>query len=360
MKRKTLDIKENYPLREHTTFKTGGPARYFARADDEYHIAEAYAFAEERKVPLFVLGGGSNILISDKGFPGLAVLNRIKGIDSRIEKGSAFVTAGAGEDWDNFVKQCTGNNWQGLECLSGIPGTAGAAPVQNIGAYGRSVDGSISEVRVFDSHTGEFVTLLNRECGFCYRGSIFNSVSAGRYVITQVTFKLTPGGAPCLTYQELIKRFTSDADITPGRVRDAIIEIRDRKGLLLLEGHESYRSAGSFFKNPAIPAEQFGKVERIIQEENCCTNWAWPLPSGGMKVSAACLIQCAGFARGHRSGNAGLSPRHTLVLVNYGDATAAEIVAFARQVQERVKAKFGVALMPEVQLVGFLPQEGLS
>ncbi len=351
----TLEIRENYPLRDITTFGIGGPARYFAAAHNEAHVREACAFARENRIPLLVLGGGSNILVSDTGFPGLVILNRIKGFNSRTRGQYVFVTAGAGEDWDSFVKRCVENGWQGLECLSGIPGTVGAAPVQNIGAYGQSVDACISEVRAVDVHTGGEVSLSSNECGFEYRKSIFNSQSAGRYIITQVTFRLVPEGVPELTYHDLKKHFPDDSAVTPAKVRNAVLEVRNGKGLLILEGYESFKSAGSFFKNPVISAGQFEKVNEIIQKEGCGANWAWPRRSGDIKVSAACLIQCAGYTRGHRQGNVGLSPKHTLVIINHHDAAAAEVIAFARQVQGKVREKFGVLIEPEVRLAGFAP-----
>ena len=354
-----MEIREHYPLRELTTFKVGGPARYFAVAHNEAHTREACAFARENGLPLLVLGGGSNVLVSDNGFPGLVMLNRIKGNSAVTDGQYVFVTAGAGEDWDSFVRQCAANGWQGLECLSGIPGTVGAAPVQNIGAYGQSVDASISEVRAIEAATGKEVVLGAGECAFGYRKSAFNSGSAGRYIITRVMFRLVRDGIPELTYHDLKKRFPEGSPITPSKVREAVLEVRNGKGLLVLDGYDSFRSAGSFFKNPAVEAGHFEKIRAIIEGENCCANWWWPQRPGDFKVSAACLIQCAGFERGHREGNVGLSPKHTLVLVNYGDSAAREIISFARQVQSKVRDKFGLLLEPEVQLVGFAPAEAL-
>lgn len=352
MKAETLDIKEYVPLKDFTTFGIGGPARYLAVVESEEQFMEAVAFAKTCKVPLFILGGGSNILMSDQGFPGLVILSRIKGVRSREEGAHMLVSAGAGEDWDTFVKECTVRDWQGLECLSGVPGTVGAVPVQNIGAYGQSVEASIHEVRAIDMRKGGTTNLANRDCGFAYRSSIFNTQHAGEYAITGVTFKLSPGGVPALTYHDLKNCFSGDSPATPAKVREAVLGIRDRKGLLILDGHESFKSAGSFFKNPVLSAGQFEKVQGLIREGDCA-NWAWPMASGEVKVSAACLIQCAGFPRGYRQGDAGISPRHSLVLINHRNATADEIVALARRIQDEVKGKFGVTLKPEVQLVGF-------
>jgi UDP-N-acetylmuramate dehydrogenase len=351
----TIGILENYPLSELTTFKIGGPARYFTEVTREHEVAEALAFAKGRNLDLFVLGGGSNLLISDEGFPGLVIHNKITGLKSSHEGDSIIVTANAGHDWDAFTKFCTEHNWQGVECLSGIPGTVGAAPVQNIGAYGQSAESTVEEVRAIDRNTGTPAIFGNRECEFGYRKSLFNTDAAGRYIITSVSFRLASSGRPHITYHDLQQYFPDDANITPAGVRDAVLAIRDSKGLLLLDGYERLNSAGSFFKNPVVSPVQFESVEKAVHDMGGCANWYWPRITGEVKVSAGCLIQTAGFTKGYRQGNVGISPRHTLAIVNYGNATACEIIAFARQVQESVWEKFGVALKPEVQLIGILP-----
>ena len=193
------------------------------------------------------------------------------------------------------------------------------------------------------------------ECGFSYRKSIFNTDAAGRYIITRVVFRLVPSGRPHITYQDLKQLFPSSGNISLARVRDAVLTIRNAKGLLVLDGYERFNSAGSFFKNPVVSQGQFESIEKALQEIVGCTNWSWPQTSGGVKVSAACLIQSAGFVKGFRRSNVGISPRHTLALVNYGNATACDVIAFARQVQETVREKFGVTLKPEVQRIGTLP-----
>lgn len=349
----SLDIQGNYPLRELTTFRIGGPARFFATVSTEEQAREALAFSREVGVPVFVLGGGSNILVSDEGFPGLVILNRIRRREVRLEGGRVSVHAGAGEEWDALVQHCVENNWQGVECLSGIPGTTGAAPVQNIGAYGQNADAVVSEVHALRRENGEPVVFSNPECGFGYRTSFFNAAGAGHYLITSVLFRLTRDGAPDTSYRDLQKYFSESGEVSLARVRKAVLEIRNTKGLLTLEGYDVFQSAGSFFRNPLIPAGQFEELRRKVEDAGGCTAWAWPQPSGEVKVSAACLIQCAGFHRGYRQGRAGLSPRHTLILVNYQDASAGEIIALAREIQERVKERFGVLLRPEVHLVGF-------
>ncbi len=357
MRASGITIRENYPLRELTTFKIGGAAHYYTEVRHEHEIMEALEFAKDRSLDLFVLGGGSNLLISDEGFPGLVIHNKITGLASRRNGDSVLVTANAGHDWDAFTKFCTERNWQGVECLSGIPGTVGAAPVQNIGAYGQSVENVIEEVRAIDISTGSPAILRYQECRFGYRRSIFNTDAAGRYIITGVAFRLAASGCPHATHHDLKQYFSSSSNITPVQVRDAVLEIRNSKGLLVLDGYERLNSAGSFFKNPIVSRDLFECVEKIVHDLGGCENWYWPQTSGEVKISAACLIQTAGFIRGYRSGNVGISPWHTLALINYGNATASEVIAFARQVQEQVRGKFRITLKPEVQYIGIQPPE---
>jgi UDP-N-acetylmuramate dehydrogenase len=352
MKASGITVKENYPLRELTTFKIGGAARYFTEVSREDEIIKAVEFAKDRSLDLFVLGGGSNLLVSDAGFFGLVIHNKITGLESSQKGNSIIVTANAGHDWDAFTKFCTEHNWQGVECLSGIPGTVGAAPVQNIGAYGQSAENVVEEVRAIDMSTCAAALFGNRECGFGYRKSIFNTDAAGRYIITGVTFRLAASGCPHVTHHDLKRYFSSTANITPTQVRDAVLEIRNSKGLLVLDGYERLNSAGSFFKNPVVSHDLFERVEKTVHDTGGCENWCWPQTSGDVKISAACLIQTAGFTRGYRRGNVGISPRHALAIINYGNATASEVIAFARQVQEQVLEKFGITLKPEVQCIG--------
>jgi UDP-N-acetylmuramate dehydrogenase len=347
-----ITIRQDHPLSALTTFKIGGPARYFAEVYHEHQILEALAFARDHCLDLFVLGGGSNLLVSDEGFPGLVIHNRISGLESSMRDGNVIVAAGSGHDWDNFASFCTDHGWQGVECLSGIPGTVGASPVQNIGAYGQSAENVVEEVRAIDINTGAIVIFSNTECNFGYRKSTFNTDSSGRHIITRVSFRLAASGASLTTHHDLQQYFLGKKDISPSQMRTAVLDIRSRKGLLILDGYEHLNSAGSFFKNPLVPAAQFPYVERAVQNSGGCVNWRWPQATGEVKVSAACLIQAAGFQRGYRRGNVGLSPRHTLVLVNYGGATAGEVLAFSKEVQERVTEKFGILLRPEVQFVG--------
>ena len=353
-------VQENYPLASLTTFNVGGPARYFSSVRSEAAFLEALGFAKGRGVPIFILGGGSNVLVSDSGFDGLVIRNRIKGIEGRVEGDHFCVHAGSGEDWQEFVDWCVSEKLAGIECLAGIPGTVGACPVQNIGAYGQEVSQTIIEVRALEVDTGRPILFSNEACGFGYRSSIFNSSSEGMYFITGVTFRLRENGKPAFAHGELANHLKEAADCTLGHVRDSVIAIRAGKGLLVRKGHERFRCAGSFFKNPVLPEEDFRDIEEKLRKLGAPSHWSWPLGSGAVKISAAGLIQSAGFTRGYRKGNVGLSPRHTLIVVAYRKATAREVIEFAKEVQKEVKEKFGVLLRPEVRLVGFPPSALLS
>jgi UDP-N-acetylmuramate dehydrogenase len=353
MNSERFEIIENRPLKALTTFDAGGPARYFAAVSCDEDVVSALGFAKAKGVPFFVLGGGSNLLISDAGFPGLVIHNRIKGIESAFDEDSVIVSAGAGEEWPAFVDLCVGKNWQGIECLAGIPGTTGASPAQNIGAYGQDVSEIIVGVEAIDSDSGMSVLFSNKQCGFVYRGSIFNSTASGKYVITGVDFRLAVNGAPKLSYRELKDRLDQDSAVTLSKVRNTVIDIRAGKGLLSGEGNDSFKCAGSFFKNPVVPAERFGDIQESVMRAGGCDEWAWPLENSRVKLSAACLIQSAGYGRGYTSGNVGISPLHSLILINRGGAAAEEIVGLATDIKQKVAEKFGVILEPEVRLVGF-------
>lgn len=353
MNTSSIIIRENVPLAEFTTFAVGGPARYLTRVSSEDDARQALAFAGENGLSHLIMGGGSNILVSDDGFAGLVILNRIAGFAAEQDGNDVLVTAGGGEDWQDFVDRCIGEGWQGVESLAGIPGTVGASPIQNIGAYGREVSQLITTVRCLETATGEIVTFGNEECAFRYRESIFNTKEVGKYLVTSVTFRLKRDGVPQVNYRELEERLSAVSEPKPSDVRDSVMAIRDGKGLIVRTGYESFRCAGSFFKNPVVTADRFEHIRDLVADRSGGANWAWPLPGGDVKISAACLIQCSGFERGYRSGKVGISPRHTLILVAYEGSTAREIVDFAAEVQHRVLDRFGVQLLPEVRLAGF-------
>lgn len=355
---KTLAIEENIPLAEFSTLRVGGPAQYFTRVSNETDLQNAILFARENSVPLFILGGGSNIVISDNGFPGLVIANKINGVEIRHDGNSVLVRAGAGESWDNIVQECVKENLAGIECLSGIPGTVGGAVVQNIGAYGQSIHEVITEVRAMNIETGETTQLNNKDCLFRYRDSLFKSSGAGRFIVSGASFRLTQNEAPNISYHDL-KNYFSDAAIKPSLadIRKTIIDIRGKKGFVLLPGYAQHKSAGSFFKNPVMPKTLFDKIREKISAEKkqgeCKDPWFWILPSEEIKISAACLIERAGFAKGYRIDNVGISPHHPLAIINCGHASTQEIINLAKNIQKKVQKKFDILLEPEVIFVGF-------
>ncbi len=343
-----MQFLEQVPLAPYTTFQIGGPARWFAEAAGEDDIVEGIAFAGERQLPLFVLGGGSNLLVSDAGFPGLVLRIALRGIASTPASDRLIVSAAAGEDWDGLVAYAVAENCAGVECLSGIPGTVGGTPVQNVGAYGQEVSQTIVTVRAFDRKTTEFVDLAAASCGFSYRRSIFNSTHRERYIVSRVDYALRKGGSANFVYADLAGYFATRNVVSPtlAEVRDATRSIRAQKGMLLVPGDADCRSAGSFFKNPIVPvtvldslAQELGIEKRSIP--------AYPAQDSQVKLSAAWLIERAGFQKGYALGNAGISSRHTLALINRGGASAAEVVALRNKVIDEIASRFAIRLEPE-------------
>jgi UDP-N-acetylmuramate dehydrogenase len=361
-----------------TTLKIGGPARYFVRAESEAQVIGAFGFARENALDVFVLGGGSNVLISDAGFEGLVLQIALKGV-VREERGSdIFITARAGEDWDSFVGSCVAENLAGIECLSGIPGFVGGTPVQNVGAYGQEVSETIVSVRCYDRAAGEIVELTNTECGFSYRTSIFNTMARERFVVLAVAYKLVHGGKPKIVYKDLRDYFknnanrTRSADNHPVReartpllrkegsqtenlspslqeTRDAVLNIRRAKSMVIDKGDPNSRSAGSFFKNPIVSVEKYLEIAESVGREVP----KFAVDNSHVKVPAAWLIENAGFQKGYSLGNAGISTRHTLALINRGGATAVEIIDLKNLIQQEVRTKFSIDLVPEPVFIGF-------
>ncbi len=347
-----MKILENIALASLTTLGIGGAARWFVEAASEAEIAEACAWARERGLPLFVLGGGSNVLVADAGFDGLALHVAIRHTEpGSMELEGEVLSAAAGEVWEHCVQQATEAGLAGIECLAGIPGTVGGTPVQNVGAYGQEVASVIERVRAFDRTAQEFVEFANAECGFAYRRSRFNTTDRGRYVVTRVDYQLRRDGAPTLAYADLKAQFRG-RERTPSlvEVAEAVRGIRQSKGMLLVEGDPDCRSAGSFFKNPSVAPEV---AERVKQVAAGVAVRMFPQEGGMVKIPAAWLIEQSGFCKGYALGAAGISSRHTLALVNRGGATAAEILALAGKIQAAVEARFGIRLEIEPERVGF-------
>jgi UDP-N-acetylmuramate dehydrogenase len=343
-----MQFLKEIPLAPYTTFQIGGPARWFAEAASEDDIAAGIAFAGQHRLPLFVLGGGSNLLVSDGGFPGLVLRIALRGIESTQENGQSIVSAAAGEDWDGLVAYAVGAGFAGIECLSGIPGTVGGTPVQNVGAYGQEVSQTIVMVRAFDRSTSRFVNLPAAACGFSYRRSIFNSTERERYVVSRVEYRLRQDAPANFVYADVAKYFASRNVASPTlvEVREAVRSIRAQKGMLLVPGDADCRSAGSFFKNPIVP---IAKLDSVAQELGIETQGipAYPAQDSQVKISAAWLIERAGFAKGYALGNAGISSRHTLALINRGGASAAEVTALRDKVVDAVASRFAIRLEPE-------------
>jgi UDP-N-acetylmuramate dehydrogenase len=343
-------VQENVPLAPLTTFGIGGPARYFVNAASETDVEEALDFAASKNVPVFVLGGGSNLLVSDKGFPGLVLKIRIRGVQFESSAGQVLLSAGAGEDWDGIVAQTVSRGLAGVECLSGIPGSVGGTPVQNVGAYGQETSDVLLSVAVFDRSLQRTAKLSHSDCGFTYRTSIFNTTARDRYIVLGVIYALKPGGPSSIKYPDLRLKFESwSHPPSLEDVRQAVREIRASKGMLLVSGDPDCRSAGSFFKNPVVTEEAYQRLQASIAEQVP----RYPASEGAVKVSAAWLIEHAGIPRGFAMGSAAISRKHTLALVNAGDAKAADIVRLAREVRSRVEDRFGVRLIPEPVLLGF-------
>jgi len=343
-----MKMQENVPLAPYTTFGIGGPARWFMEASTEAQVVYAVTFARERALPLFVLGGGSNLLVSDNGFAGVVLHIALKSIESAENKGFRDYRAAAGEDWDQFVSRAVADNCAGIECLAGIPGTVGGTPVQNVGAYGQEIAEVIENVRVLDLESLEFQELSAAQCNFTYRTSLFNSTAKGRYLVTRVAYRLQPGGQANLRYADLTKAFPPDANPSLAEVAAAVRRIRQAKGMLLVEGDPDCRSAGSFFKNPIVSIDLLTELSAKLG----ATPPTYPAGEGKVKLPAAWLIEQAGFRKGFQLGRAGISSRHTLALVNLGGAQAADILALRDVIANRLQS-LGVTLEMEPVLLGF-------
>lgn len=334
-------------LGDHTTLHLGGPAGEFVTATTEAGLVDAVRRADEAGEPLLVLAGGSNLVIADDGFPGTVVKVATTGVAPDVEDGASCggvtVRVAAGENWDAFVARAVASGWVGVEALSGIPGSVGATPIQNVGAYGQEVSQTVAQVRVWDRVLKGVRTFANADCGFAYRHSRFKA-DPGRHVVLEVTFQFRQGdlGAP-VAYAELARTLgVEQGERAPlVAVRQAVLGLRAGKGMVLDEDDHDTWSAGSFFTNPV--------VEPAAVPEGAP---AWPQPDGRVKTSAAWLIEHAGYGKGFGNGAAGLSTKHTLALTNRGSARTADLLALAREVRDGVEERFGIRLVNEPVLVG--------
>ena len=353
-----VGLRRRVPLAAHTTFGVGGAARFWVEAADTEAVAGALAWAEERGIAVEALGGGSNLLVADRGLDALVLRPRMREVRMERRDGELVVDAGAGHAWDDLVRLCVAEGAAGLECLAGIPGEVGAAPIQNIGAYGQEVSSAIESVSVVERPGGSLQTIARADCRFDYRQSRFKR-EPGRHVVVAVRLRLTFGGAPTVAYPELASALAAAGKPqTLEHVRQTVIALRRNKSMVLDPSDENFRSAGSFFVNPTVDEATASAVEE--RAAAVCPGQSPPRYAAGpgrVKLPAAWLIERAGMPRGTTRGRVGLSTRHTLAVVNRGGASAREIVAFAGEVRTRVRDAFGVALEPEVRLLGFEPHE---
>ena len=332
-------------LRDYTSLRIGGPAKNFVEVGTEHEIIAAIEAAGES--PILIIGGGTNILVSDTGFEGTVIRIASRSMQSEVDACSgATLTIGAGENWDDFVALTIERGFAGLETLSGIPGTIGAAPIQNIGAYGHEVSEFITRVRTYDRVTKSLKTFTNSECDFSYRNSHFKS-HPGRYVILDVQFNLRTGEfTTAITYAELAKKLGIEvgekASVIDTRI--AVLKLRAAKGMLLNPSDRDSWSAGSFFTNPIVTKEIAAKLPEGAPQ--------WPTPDGNIKTSAAWLIEHSGVNKGDSHGGARVSTKHVLALTNSGNATATDIAELAKSAQKSVFEKFGITLEAEVNLIG--------
>lgn len=349
-------LAEDVNLAGYTTLRLGGPARRFAEATAEAELVAAIRAADDAGEPVLVLGGGSNLVVSDDGFPGTVVHIGTRGTERiAAEGGTVHVRVQAGEDWDPFVARCVADGLAGVECLSGIPGRVGATPIQNVGAYGQDVSETITEVRAYDRESRAVVTLDRDACRFTYRHSAFKGNE--RYVVLDVTYALHEAEeSQPIAYAELARKLgvRPGERVTLKEARDAVLELRRGKGMVLDAADPDTRSAGSFFTNPVLGPDQLAELQRRVAERlgPDATFPRYPETGDRVKTSAAWLIDRAGFARGHTRGPARISTKHTLALTNPGGASTADLLALAREVRAGVRDAFGVELVNEPVLVG--------
>ena len=345
-----LRPREHVPLSPLSTLGVGGPARWFAAAGSIDAVAAAHRFATERGLPIFILGGGSNIVVADAGFGGCVIAVGVRGLSFAVEGGDTLVTAGAGEPWDRVVEEAVRRGLCGIECLSGIPGSVGGTPIQNVGAYGQEVGDTIDCVTVYDRTRSTVSGIDAAACEFAYRASRFRGRDAGRFVICGVTFRLRPG-QPSAVYPDLVEYLERTGNAYPSLadIRDAVLSIRRRKGMVVDPADPDSRSVGSFFMNPVVTDARRDRLSSVAGAPAP----GFAMRDGRVKVPAAWLIERAGFTRGHADGAVGISGKHPLALVNRGGATARDVLRLAARIKRAVVERFDVWLRPEPIFVGF-------
>ncbi|MCG6948698.1 MAG: UDP-N-acetylmuramate dehydrogenase [Acidobacteria bacterium] len=357
--RSKLQISRNTSLASMTSLELGGAADRFVTIGSVDEVREAVCFARSERLPICVLGFGSNVVIADEGVLGLMIHPAISGFELERERRGRRVqlTASAGESWDDLVAMTVDQSLAGVECLSGIPGSVGAAPIQNIGAYGQEVASVIDRVRVLDLANLEVSWIWHERCGFGYRTSIFRR-DPGRYLVLAVSFSLVSGGRAAIRYDELKRTLGVGRTLPPVEdVREAVLELRRSKSMLIEEGDPNRRSVGSFFLNPVVDPRSLRSLEVYARETATSGQTdhvpAFPVADGKFKVPAAWLIERAGFKKGMRRGSVGISTAHSLALVHHGGGTTAELIELAREIRDGVRRETGIELEPEPTFFGF-------
>lgn len=348
-------IHRDVPLAPLTTFELGGPARFFCQAATSEDVVWALRWAGERNLPVFVLGGGSNVVVGEAGFFGLVLQLAARGTEFRSQGDHVLLEAQAAEPWDDVVAAAVARDLAGIECLSGIPGSAGATPIQNVGAYGQEVADTLCSLRVLDRRTLQVRELPAAECGFAYRNSVFKR-DPERAIVLSASFALRPGAEPMVAYRELANALAGRARASLAEVREAVLDLRRKKSMVYDANDPNRRSAGSFFTNPIVSADQAAAVsaqavaERIVQAPEEVPQY--PLPDGRVKLAAGWLVERAGAQRGLRMGPVGVSSRHALALVHHGGGSTADLIRLAVHVRDTVALRLGITLVPEPVFLG--------
>lgn len=353
-----MQIEEHKPLSSFTTIGLGGPARWYISCTTRDEVKEALQWAKTRSQPIFILAGGSNSLIADEGFLGLVIHLNLKGTQWQ-DKG--IVTVAAGESWDEFVEQSVARGFSGIECLSGIPGSVGSTPIQNVGAYGQEVRDTIAYVEALDRTTLESVKISNIDCDFSYRMSRFKNQDRDRFVILSVTFKLNVDGVTKITYPELKNMILTQIRASESclsqlerlrLIRETVIQIRARKGMVVRKEDPDSRSLGSFFMNPIVSSTDKDRILALATAEKLLpAPQVFPAENQCWKIPAAWLIEQAGIKKGETLGGAAVSSKHTLALINHHYATTKDILELAESIQQRVFKKFGIKLQQEPEFI---------
>jgi UDP-N-acetylmuramate dehydrogenase len=343
-------LEPNVPLAPLTTLGVGGRARWYVRATSAATIADAHRRSEAEGIPLLVVGGGSNLVVSDEGWHGLVLHIALAGVEVAPTDRGARLHAAAGEPWDGVVSTAVERNLSGIECLSGIPGTAGGTPIQNVGAYGQDVAAVLESVEAFDRRTARVETLTAEDCGFAYRSSRFKREDTGRFIVCALTLRLS-GETPRPEYPDVVAWLDRAGVAVPrlADVRRAVLAVRRGKGMVLDPGDADTRSVGSFFMNPVMTPDDHERISAVAG----IAAPRYEMPAGRVKVPAAWLIERAGFRKGDAEGGAAISSKHTLAVVNRQGASSGDVVRLAARIKRGVHDRFGVMLQPEPVFVGF-------